>query len=173
MFTLVKDPAHWWPVTFDVPADGGTAVTQTVELKLVRLGLDEYRELWSGPIAAAVAIRRGEQTPPSPDDNKMRDRQLFDRCVRGWRQIVDPEGSPLPFSEPWISQMIDVGNFLEGFGAAYISFWHAIPETTRGNSVPSPDGGQATVDAAPAAATKTTVPKSRRRSGNGGPAKQG
>ncbi|HPU15384.1 MAG TPA: hypothetical protein PK808_04810 [Polymorphobacter sp.] len=167
MFALVNEPASWWPVNFEVPADGGEVAAQSVDLKFARLGALDYKALWGTAYADAQAVGEGKIPPPTASEMATRNRQMFNRCVRGWRNIVDGEGSPLPFADPYIDQLLDVGGFPEAFGLAYLKFWNAVPETILGNSAPSPDGGPATADAAPTAATKATAKPVRRRSSAG------
>lgn len=167
-FVLSKEPAAWWPVVLRFPTDGGEVAEHRLELKFVRLGIAEFKLHWGGALADAAAMVGGRTVRElSAEEVAKRNRRLFDRCVRSWRNIVDGEGSPLPFADPHISELLDLAGFPEAFGQAYVNFWQAMPEIVQGNSVLSPDGGLATAPAAAAAATPATAHKSQRRSGAG------
>lgn len=167
-FVLSKEPAAWWPVVLRFPTDGGEVAEHRLELKFVRLGFADFNAEWGGALEEARAIVSGQPIPQrSTEEVAARNRRLFDRCVRSWRNIVDGEGSPLPFSEPHIGDLLDLPGFPEAFGDAYWNFWRAMPEIVQGNSVLSPDGGPATAPAAAAAATPATANRSQRRSGVG------
>lgn len=167
-FILAAEPAAWWPVSFTTPADGGATVEQRIDLKFVRLGIADFQTLWGSALTDATSIAAGDvPAERAPADIAARNRALFDRCVKGWRNIVDGEGSPVPFAEPWIGRLLDVPGFPQAFGLAYWGFWQARAETALGNFEPSPAGGPATADPAAAAATPDTATRSPRRSGNG------
>lgn len=146
MFKLVKRPAYWQPVKWQSLEDGGVAVENLVELKLVRLGIDDFRTLWG-------------ETPPDGDRAAWR-KWNFDRfkqCVSDWRKIADANGSEASFADELIGQLLDEPGFPEAFGETYVRFWRGIPEEVVGNSEPSPAGGPATGGAATAGATGTAT----------------
>lgn len=144
-FVLVDKPAHWWPVTWNSPADGGTVTSNTIELKFIRVGAEEF-------VKISTAISDGM----SAEEVKAYNVDLFRRLVVDWRKIVLPNGEPVPFKDEFIAQMSDVGGFGEAWATAYGRFWKAIPETVLGNSEPSPAGGPASGDAAAAEQTTET-----------------
>ena len=167
MFTLVKEPAHWWPMRWDAPADGGTVQQHAIELRFAMLGEEEYRQLF----LFDPATLNGPDGAGDPARTRAHNLKLFTRVVRGWRGIVDEHCSPLPFDTATIGAFLDVANVPNAFGVAYARFFRAIPETVAGNSEPSPGGGQATAAQAPTGATKVTPTRSRGGSASGGRAK--
>ncbi len=149
-FCLVKEPTAWWPVRFNVPADGGAVIEQVVEVKFARLSRSDFEALW------------GAAAQQDADDES--NRRLFDRVVRDWRGIADDKGAAVPFADPWIGLFLDVPGVPEAFGRAYGAFWAAQPEAALGNFAPSPAGGVATVAGQPVTSAEAT---SQRRSPNG------
>lgn len=149
-FCLVKEPTAWWPVRFNVPADGGVVIEQQVEVKFARLSRADFQAHFG--LAAQEAA----------DENA--NRRLFDRVVRDWRGIADEKGASVPFADPWIGLFLDVPGVPEAFGRAYGAFWAAQPEAVLGNSERSPAGGVEAVAPLPATSAGATSP---RRSPNG------
>lgn len=150
-FCLVKEPTAWWPVRFNVPADGGRVIEETVEVKFARLSRSDFQASFG---AAAQA-----------DADEGVNRRLFDRVVRDWRGIAGEDGAMLPFKDPWIDMFLNVPGVPEAFGRAYASFWAAQPEAVLGNFEPSSAGGA--VAAAPQEES-SAKPTSRNRSGSSG-----
>lgn len=143
MFRLVKEAQAPWPVTFDLVDESGRIVRQTVTLRLVRVGVEEFNALFA------------DQAPVDPAAAPAQNLSIFSRVVRGW-DVLGEDGRPLPFEPANMALLLDFPGFAAAFGQAYVRFWMAIPEEREKNSGPSPAGGPA--EAAETAGAQTTAP---------------
>ncbi len=123
MFKLVKDPVARWPVTWNAWAADGTARPQTLVLQLVRIGREEFN--------ASFGADR-QLTPAAELD-------LFLRLVRGWDDLTDATGDPLPFTRESAAALLDLPGFAGAFTTAFVNYWLGLPHEREKNSAPSPD----------------------------------
>lgn len=90
MFKIVQNPTYSWPVTVELPTDGGKTEKATFDAEFKRLTqsrVDEIRQ----------AVERGE----------MRDADLAREALVGWSGVVDADG-PVPYSEKARDQLLDI-----------------------------------------------------------------
>lgn len=90
MFKIVQNPTYTWPVTVELPTDGGKTEKATFDAEFKRLTqarVDEIRQ----------AVERGE----------MRDTDLAREAMVGWSGVVDGDG-PVPYSEKARDQLLDI-----------------------------------------------------------------
>ena len=83
MFQLKKDNSVWWPVTICEPNDGGGVVEHKCQAKFEIVTQDEFDSLAEGG-----------------------DRNLIKKLLKGWKEIADPEGHDLAFSEENITALL-------------------------------------------------------------------
>jgi hypothetical protein len=127
MFRLVKTLVAPWPVTVRVVTEAGAVEEQTLTLLFERIGVAEFNALFSSLPAEDIAAHN---------------RRIFDRVVRGWRDLVDEEGRPIAWPQG-IDALLDFPGFPEALGRAYVAFHLAQREAREGNSRPSPAGSPA------------------------------
>lgn len=90
MFKIVQNPTYSWPVTVELPTDGGKTEKATFDAEFKRLTqsrVDEIRQ----------AVERGE----------MRDADLAREALVGWSGVVDENGQ-VPYSEKARDQLLDI-----------------------------------------------------------------
>ncbi len=90
MFKIVQNPTYSWPVTVELPTDGGKTEKATFDAEFKRLTqsrVDEIRQ----------AVERGE----------MRDADLAREALVGWSGVVDADGA-VPYSEKARDQLLDI-----------------------------------------------------------------
>lgn len=90
MFKIVQNPTYTWPVTVELPTDGGKTEKATFDAEFKRLTqsrVDEIRQ----------AVERGE----------MRDADLAREALVGWSGVVDGDGL-VPYSEKARDQLLDI-----------------------------------------------------------------
>lgn len=90
MFKIVQNPSYTWPVTVEIPGDGGKTEKATFDAEFKRLTasrVDEIRQ----------SVERGE----------MRDVDLAREVLVGWSGIVDGDGQ-VPYSESARDQLLDI-----------------------------------------------------------------
>jgi hypothetical protein len=91
MFKIVQNATYTWPVTVELPTDGGKTEKQTFDAEFKRLTqtrVDEIRQ----------SVERGE----------MRDSELAREAMVGWSGIVDGDGGQVQFSEKSRDQLLDI-----------------------------------------------------------------
>lgn len=91
MFKIVQNATYTWPVTLELPTDGGKTEKQTFDAEFKRLTQTRVDEIRS-------AVERGE----------MRDSELAREAMVGWSGIVDGDGGQVQFSEKSRDQLLDI-----------------------------------------------------------------
>lgn len=91
MFKIVQNATYTWPVTVELPTDGGKTEKQTFDAEFKRLTQTRVDEIRS-------AVERGE----------MRDSELAREAMVGWSGIVDGDGGQVQFSEKSRDQLLDI-----------------------------------------------------------------
>lgn len=90
MFKIVQNPTYTWPVTVELPTDGGKTEKATFDAEFKRLSQSRVEEI-------KQAVERGE----------MRDADLAREALVGWSGVVDENGQ-VPFSEKARDQLLDI-----------------------------------------------------------------
>lgn len=100
MFKLEKPSEITWPVTVNVPRDGGTTTKAVFTGKFKILPGAEFNAIYSGG---------------------GNDEDLCRNVVTGWGpDVSDQEGNPLPFNDENINKMIAIPYVRSGLVAAYL-----------------------------------------------------
>lgn len=90
-FTLKRDDRFKWPVSFDVPVDGGKFKRETFDGIFIRVSQSRLRELTD-------LVSSGEVT----------DIDVAREVLVGWSGIKDDNGEDVPFSDEALEQLLDV-----------------------------------------------------------------
>ncbi len=90
-FVLKQDDRFTWPISFDVPVDGGRHQRQSFDGEFVRVSQSRLREL-------GEAIQNDE----------MNDSDIARQVLVGWSGITDDEGEEVPFSKAAVDRLLDV-----------------------------------------------------------------
>lgn len=126
MFRLVTKMQAPWPVAVEVVSPSGDIEVQRATLIFERIGQQEFNCLFGtdgSPAADNLAIAR--------------------RVVRGWKDIVDDAGKPLPFTDDALLALLDFPGFPAALGRAYVAFHLASREARDEALGKSPGSGQA------------------------------
>lgn len=107
-FQLVQKHEFWWPVTVKVPADGGSIVEQSFEVRFTAQTRDD----------AIAAIEKAAQTRDPRARAELEYEQLRS-VVTDWRGVIDQDRAALPFSETAFAQACQTTWFRAGLNAAY------------------------------------------------------
>ena len=100
MFKIEKETSIRWPVTVNVPRDGGRITKATFGVRFELIPADEF----------ATIYRDGGN-----------DEDLLRRAVTGWdSDVADAEGTPLAYSTDALDQLIGITDVRAGMVAAYI-----------------------------------------------------
>lgn len=90
MFKLSQATTYTWPVTIELPADGGRTEKHTFDAQFQRLSQSRIEEIRG-------LIER----------NEIRDVDLVREVVTGWSNVVDNDG-PVPFSAFALDQLLEI-----------------------------------------------------------------
>lgn len=102
-FVLKQSDTYSWPVTFDIPVDGGRHQKQTFDAEFKRPTQSRIVEIQEAVMKRLRAIQRDEET-----DGMITDQEIADEILVGWSGVEDGEGGEVPFSEKNKQQVLDV-----------------------------------------------------------------
>lgn len=102
-FVLKQPDTYNWPVTFDIPVDGGRFAKQTFDAEFKRPKQSRIIEIQESVMRRLRAIQRDEDT-----DGMITDQEIADEILVGWSGVEDGEGGEVPFSEKAKQQVLDV-----------------------------------------------------------------
>ena len=115
-FVLKQSDTYTWPVTFDIPVDGGRHEKQTFDAELKRLPQSRIIEIQDAVQKRLTAIQRDEDT-----DGLITDQEIANEILVGWSGILDDKGEDVPFSEKAKAQLMDVPTVTASIVTAYFS----------------------------------------------------
>lgn len=101
-FILKQSDSYSWPISFDLPIDGGRHQRQSFDGEFCRLSQSRIREI-------GAQIEAGEIT----------DAELAAEVLVGWSGITDDAGKDVPFSQGALSQLLDVPMLATAIVSAY------------------------------------------------------
>jgi hypothetical protein len=104
MFKLQKTNAVWWPVTINVPADGGTVTEHKIQVKFELIPQDEFDSL----------AQQG-------------DINLLQRFVKDWQDISNENDEPLPFNDENSALLFKVPYLRSAFIYGYMNAVSGAP----------------------------------------------
>ncbi len=114
MFKLSDpDQLYTLPVTVNVPADGGSTRAHRCSVQVLLLAQDDLRD-----------------TLKLDDDY-----EALGRFVRGWDDIGDPVGEPLPFSDANLRTLANIYHWSSAVLEAYLH-WRAGAATKNSATPP-------------------------------------
>lgn len=89
MFKLKKTNTFSWPVRIKVPQDGGTFGVSEIALQFEQLPQEAFNDL----VKAADMDFNAE---------------LLRKTVRGWEKVCEEDGTPIPFSDEALEQLLSI-----------------------------------------------------------------
>jgi hypothetical protein len=115
-FVLTQSSSYSWPVSFDVPVDGGRHEKQTFDAELKRLPQSRIIEIQEAVQKRLGAIQRDEET-----DEMITDQEIAGEILIGWSGVNDEDANPIPFSEKSKAQLLDVPTVTAAIVTAYFN----------------------------------------------------
>ena len=115
-FVLKQSDSYTWPVSFDVPVDGGRHEKQTFDAELKRLPQSRIIQIQEAVQKRLVAIQRDEET-----DDMISDQEIANEILIGWSGVNDEDATPIPFSEKSKAQLLDVPTVTAAVVTAYFN----------------------------------------------------
>ena len=113
-FVLKQSSSYLWPVSFDVPVDGGRHEKNTFDAELKRLPQSRIVEIQEAVQKRLSAIQRGEEA-----DGMITDHEIAVEILIGWTGITDDTGEQVPFSEKAKAELLDVPTVTAAVVTAY------------------------------------------------------
>lgn len=95
-FVLKQSDTYSWPVTFDVPVDGGRHERQTFDGEFKRLPQSKV-----GPMVAEL-----NRLDDGADMERIT--ELASEVLVGWSGVTDDSGKEIPFSQKALEQLLEV-----------------------------------------------------------------
>ena len=103
-FVLKQSDTYSWPVTFDIPIDGGRHERQTFDGEFKRLPQSRIREI--GKLI---------------EDGETLDSAIAAEVLVGWSGVTDADGKDVPFSQKALEQLLDVPLLATAIVMAYFA----------------------------------------------------
>jgi len=103
MFKLALNPTYSWPVSVEVPTDGGKYEEATFQAVFKRGTVTDYQEL--------------HKRMDSGEINFMDEARSV---LVGWDEVVGEGGQPVEFSEVSREQLLQIPRFAEAIFWAYV-----------------------------------------------------
>ncbi len=106
LFVLRKPLDFWWTVKVPVPTDGDYVMARLDVLyaALPQSEIDRMR---------GVGLAEGQE-PPS-------DREIVKRVLRGWRNLPDEHGNPVPYSAEAVEQLLETPAMRTALALTYLA----------------------------------------------------
>lgn len=108
-FVLVENPTYWWPVTIRIPdpSAAGKLIEQRMKVQFAPQNRDE-------------ALKRQEFYAALTTERDRIDAEMADMLdiVKGWDDVVDGNGNPVPFSADALRAALGKSWFRSGLNKA-------------------------------------------------------
>ncbi|WP_349295235.1 hypothetical protein ABEB22_18305 (plasmid) [Thioclava sp. 'Guangxiensis'] len=109
-FTLAKTVRYWWPVTVRMPdpQNPGKIAEQQLKVLFEPKGRD-----------AAIASQEALSKLDTPKERADHEHSELKAVVKGWDDVLDEEGTSVPFSEEMLGAALQMSWFRTGVYSAY------------------------------------------------------
>ena len=102
-FVLKQSDTYVWPVSFDIPTDGGRFTKQTFDAEFKRPTQTRIVEIQESVMQRLRAIQNDEETT-----GMITDLEIAGEILVGWAGIEDGKGGEVPYSEKAKDQVLDM-----------------------------------------------------------------
>jgi hypothetical protein len=124
-FVLNQSQSYSWPVSIQLPADGGKREKSSFDALFKRLPQSRINEIQQLVQQRIKAAERGEEL-----DNGVTDQTIAAEILVGWSGILDADGDDVPYSEAIKAQLLDVPMMA---GALIEAYFTSLVELKRKN----------------------------------------
>ncbi len=124
-FVLNQSQSYSWPVSIQLPADGGKREKSSFDALFKRLPQSRINEIQQLVQQRIKAAERGEEL-----DNGVTDQTIAAEILVGWAGILDADGDDVPYSEAVKAQLLDVPMMA---GALIEAYFTSLVELKRKN----------------------------------------
>ena len=106
---------YLWPVSIEVPVDGGRFEKFTFDAKFRRIPQDRTEELMLLAVKNAQRLQTGQE----PEENGT-DRAVAEEILDGWAKVLDDEGEEVPYSSSALNELL----VFPGAASAIVLAWY-------------------------------------------------
>ncbi len=124
-FVLNQSQSYSWPVSIQLPADGGKREKSSFDALFKRLPQSRINEIQQLVQQRIKAAERGDEL-----DNGVTDQSIAAEILVGWSGILDADGDDVPYSEAVKAQLLDVPMMA---GALIEAYFTSLVELKRKN----------------------------------------
>jgi len=124
-FVLNQSQSYSWPVSIQLPADGGKRQKSSFDALFKRLPQSRINEIQQLAQQRIKAAERGEEL-----DNGVTDQTIAAEILVGWAGILDADGDDVPYSEAVKAQLLYVPMMA---GALIEAYFTSLVELKRKN----------------------------------------
>lgn len=124
-FVLNQSQSYSWPVSINLPADGGKREKSSFDALFKRLPQSRINEIQQLVQQRIKAAERGDEL-----DNGVTDQSIAAEILVGWSGILDADGDDVPYSEAVKAQLLDVPMMA---GALIEAYFTSLVELKRKN----------------------------------------
>jgi hypothetical protein len=102
-FVLKRSESYTWPVTVDIPIDGGRFKRESFDVEFARLPQTRVHELQIAAAKVKSALERGYDL-----EGLVTDQEIASEIVVGWNGILDEDGEEIKFSQSSKTELLDI-----------------------------------------------------------------
>lgn len=124
-FVLNQSQSYSWPVSINLPADGGKREKSSFDALFKRLPQSRINEIQQLVQQRIKSAERGDEL-----DNGVTDQSIAAEILVGWSGILDADGDDVPYSEAVKAQLLDVPMMA---GALIEAYFTSLVELKRKN----------------------------------------
>lgn len=124
-FVLSQSQSYSWPVSINLPADGGKREKSSFDALFKRLPQSRINEIQQLVQQRIKSAERGDEL-----DNGVTDQSIAAEILVGWAGILDADGDDVPYSEAVKAQLLDVPMMA---GALIEAYFTSLVELKRKN----------------------------------------
>lgn len=104
MFKLAQSVSYFWPVTVEIPVDGGKFEKSNFDAEFKRMSSTEVKEFRKSLLDGSFAS----------------DEIVAKTLLIGWKGISDSDGSELPFSETNKQKVLEIASTSKAVVTAFL-----------------------------------------------------
>lgn len=128
-YKIVSKPHAWWPIRFNGVTEEGEIVTNEIQGRFVILDEDEFKQLETDMMPALL----GDAADNADKPLSAQFVPFVQRMMVDWKDVLDEDGSSLPFNPENLGRLLRVPNFAWGVATAFREVRRGEPERRKGN----------------------------------------
>lgn len=126
-YQIVTKPRAWWPIRFNGVTEDGEVIVNEIQGRFTILDEDEFKQLEDD----MMPVMTGEQGADEALSALLV--PFVMRMLGDWKDVLDEDGSSLPFTAENLGRLLRVPNFASGVATAFREVRRGEPERRKGN----------------------------------------